>query len=206
VGKEKQQQAILGMLEAVIARYGGNSEIIAWQVENEPLFRFGECPWIDEEFLKKEAALVRGLDVKNRPVVISDSGEASWWFKAAKIGDVVGVTMYRRVYFKEFKSYVTYPIPPAFYGAKAGIIGLVFKKPVICAELQAEPWCANQLYNCNGAESSKTMALRQFKDNLEYAKNTGLDTFYFWGGEWWYQMKKQYNDPSYWEEAKKLWQ
>jgi hypothetical protein len=34
------------------------------------------------------------------------------------------------------------------------------------------------------------MSLERFKYNIEYAKNTGLNTFYFWGAEWWYYMKK----------------
>ncbi|MCU0652978.1 MAG: beta-galactosidase [Candidatus Pacebacteria bacterium] len=204
IGKEEQQKKILEMLENVVRHYKDDPAVAAWQVENEPLFAFGECPWTDKDFLVKEVALVRSLDGQNRPVVISDSGEGSSWFAAAKIGDIVGVTMYRRVYFKEFKSYVTYPIPPLFYGLKAKLIDLVFKKHVICVELQAEPWCANQLYDCNGAESEKTLSLEQFRNNIEYAKKTGFDAFYLWGAEWWYQAKILNNDPSFWEEAKKI--
>jgi len=204
IGKEKQQEAILKMLEATVSRYSNNAAIVSWQVENEPLFPFGQCPWIDEKFLAREAELVRALDVQKRPVVISDSGEGSWWFKAAKIGDIAGVTMYRRVYFHELKTYVTYPIPPAFYWAKAKLIATVFKKPVICAELQAEPWAANQAYD-GGAGDAKTMDIKQLKSNLQFAKNTGLDTFYLWGSEWWYWMKVKYGQPQYWEEVKKLW-
>jgi hypothetical protein len=205
IGKAGQQEKILEMLEAMVTRYGNNQEIASWQVENEPLFRFGDCPWIDKDFLAKEAALVKTLDGKNRPVVISDSGEGSWWFNAAKIGDVVAVTMYRRVYFHELKTYVTYPIPPAFYGVKAKIIDLVFGKPVVCGELQAEPWAANQLYD-GGAGDAKTMSLKQLKENIGFAKNTGFDTLYLWGSEWWYWMKVKHNQPQFWEEAKKLWQ
>lgn len=204
IGKEKQQAAILEMLSALIKRYGNEPAIASWQVENEPLFKFGDCPWIDKAFLAKEAALVRSLDTKNRPVVISDSGEGSWWFNIAKISDVVGVTMYRRVYFNEFKAYVTYPIPPAFYWFKAKIIGLFFKKPVICAELQAEPWAANQIYD-GGDGDAKTMDVKQFNDNIVFAQSTGFDTFYLWGSEWWYWMKVKHNDSQYWEAAKKLW-
>jgi hypothetical protein len=203
IGKEAQQEKILAMLEALVLRYQHNSAVDSWQVENEPLFQFGDCPWADENFLKKEAALVRSLDENKRRVVISDSGEGSWWFKAADIGDIVAVTMYRRVYFHEIKSYVTYPIPPAFYWVKSKIIGLVFKKPVICAELQAEPWAANQLYD-GGDGDAKTMDIKQFNGNIAFAKNTGLDTFYLWGSEWWYWMKTKHDNPGYWEEAKKI--
>lgn len=204
IGKEAQQEKILAMLEALALRYRGNSAVDSWQVENEPLFAFGDCPWIDKDFLKKEAALVRSLDENKRRVVISDSGEGSWWFNAARIGDSVAVTMYRRVYFHELKTYITYPIPPAFYWIKSKIVDLVFKKPVICGELQAEPWAANQLYDGAGGDA-KTMDIKQFKNNIEFAQNTGFGTFYLWGSEWWYWMKAKHNDSAYWEEAKKLW-
>jgi hypothetical protein len=204
IGKEKQQDEVLKMLAAVVEHYGNDRTITFWQVENEPLFGFGQCPWIDKQFLIKEAALVRSLDAQKRPVVISDSGEGSWWINAARIGDAVGVTMYRRVYFHELKAYVTYPIPPAYYWIKAGYIAAIFHKPVICGELQAEPWAANQTYD-GGDGDAKTMDIKQFKENIVFAKNTGLDTFYLWGAEWWYWMKTKHGQPQFWEEAKKLW-
>ena len=203
--KARQQEEILKMLEAMVLRYKGNSAISSWQVENEPLFRFGDCPWIDKDFLIRESALVRSLDAGKRPVVISDSGEGSWWFNAARIGDIAGATMYRRVYFHELKTYLTYPIPPAFYAIKAKIIDLVFKKRVICAELQAEPWAANQIYD-GAAGDAKTMDIKQFRENIAFAKNTGLDTFYLWGAEWWYWMKEKHGQPRFWEEAKKIFE
>jgi len=55
LAKSDQQDQILAMLSTIVQRYHNNSEITSWQVENEPLFRFGECPWIDEEFLKKKS-------------------------------------------------------------------------------------------------------------------------------------------------------
>jgi len=205
MNKARQQEEILKMLEAMVVRYGRDKVVASWQVENEPLFRFGDCPWVDKDFLIREAALVRSLDEQKRPVVISDSGEGSWWFNAARIGDIVGVTMYRRVYFHELKTYVTYPIPPAFYWVKSKIIGLIFKKPVICAELQAEPWAANQLYD-GGDGDAKTMDIKQFRENIAFAKNTGFDMLYLWGSEWWYWMKEKHGQSQFWEEARKTFE
>ena len=203
IGKSEQQEEILRMLETLANRYKNNLEISSWQVENEPLFAFGNCPWIDQNFLKKEAALMRTLDSGKRPIVISDSGEASWWFKAASIGDIVGITMYRRVFFHELQTYVTYPIPPAFYRLKTKLIGLIFKKPVICGELQVEPWAANQIYD-GAAGDAKTMDIAQLKNNIVFAQRTGIDTFYLWGSEWWYWMKAKHGQPQYWEEIKTI--
>ncbi len=175
-------------------------------MENEPLFTFGDCPWTDEDFLKKEVALVKSIDAKFRPVLISDSGEGSFWTEAAKIGDIVGVTMYRKVWFHEAKMYMSYPIPAAWYWAKSEFIKAVYHKITICVELQAEPWCSSLLYDCSPSEQEKTMDLKQFQKNLSFAKDSGFDTFYLWGVEWWYWQKLENNNPTFWEEAKKLWQ
>jgi len=205
VGREKQQEVILQMLEQIVSRYRDHPALALWQVENEPLFAFGECLWIDKEFLKKEAARVKSLDRGSKRVVISDSGEGSWWFEAARIGDVVGITMYRKAYFDELNIYVNYPIPPAFYAVKVKIVDLAFKKRVICGELQAEPWVPGQIYDGAGGDG-KTMSLAQFRKNIAFAKNTGLGTFYLWGSEWWYWMKTEHNRPEFWQEAKTLFQ
>jgi len=204
--KDQQQQNILDLLKTIVSRYQDYDEITVWQVENEPLFTFGDCPWRDLEFLKKEVALVKSIDAKFRPVLISDSGEGSFWTEAAKIGDMVGVTMYRKVWFHEAKMYMSYPIPAAWYWAKSEFIKAVYHKITICVELQAEPWCPSLLYDCSPSEQEKTMDLKQFQKNLSFAKDSGFDTFYLWGVEWWYWQKIENNNPTFWEEAKKLWQ
>jgi len=206
IGKPKQQQEILDYLRTIVQRYANRPEITTWQVENEPLFPFGTCPWRDPQFLAHEADWVRSLDPVKRQVLISDSGEGSLWINAARVGDVVGVTMYRVAYFDKLGIYIHYPIPPAFYWIKKEIITKLFHKPVICVELQAEPWCPGSLYNSTVQEEKKTMPIGQLEANIGFAQKTGLDTFYLWGGEWWYWMKTKQNDSSFWDEAKKLWQ
>ena len=201
LSKEEQQEKILGLLEAIVTRYRGATPVIwAWQVENEPFFPFGECPWKDKDFLQKEIRLVKSLDTQNRPVVISDSGEFSFWFTAARLGDIVGTTLHRKAWFEEIRSYVTYPLKPVFYWHKAQIINWLFGKPVIVGELQAEPWC----YKYSSNECDDVMDLRDLKNNIEFAQKTGLEKFYFWGAEWWYWMKEKQNKPEIWNEVKKL--
>ena len=202
--KDDQQKEILELLGKIVEKYEGSASIAAWQVENEPLFPFGECPWRDKNFLKKEIELVKSLDGIRRPVVVSDSGEFSLWFSAAGAGDIVGITMYEKTWFKELKAYVKYPLPPVFYWRKANIIKKLFDKDVIVIELQAEPWCPNLLYNCGLEEQEKTMNLEQFKKNVEFAGKTGLKEFYLWGAEWWHWLKEKQQRPEIWEEAEKL--
>jgi len=202
LNKEEQQERILKLIEKIVLKYRDRVSVFMWQVENEPLFAFGECPWIDKNFLKKEIELVKSLD--SRPVLISDSGEASFWVEAAKLGDIVGTTMYRKVWFQGLDTYISYPLPPVFYHRKAKYIEKIFNKEVMVVELQAEPWGQKLLYDSPLEEQEKTMNLERFKKNMEFAKKTGLKEFYLWGAEWWYWMKEKQNQPEIWNEAKKL--
>ena len=202
--KEEQQEKILNLVKQIVSRYQDYSSITMWQIENEPFFPFGECPWVDKEFLKKEVEQVKNLDKQKRPVVISDSGEGSFWISAARVGDVVGTTMYKKVWIHQLGIYLTYPLPPNFYWQKARIIKTFFNKKVICVELQAEPWGPRLLYDSPLEEQQKSMDLQRFQQNIDFARKTGLDEFYLWGGEWWYWMKEKQNQPQIWEEAKKL--
>ncbi len=201
--KEEQQKEILEMLEKVVLRYKDSKAIEYWQVENEPFFPFGECPWVDKNFVKKEIDLVKSLN-SSHPIVISDSGEGSFWIRAAKLGDIVGTTMYKRVWFRQVGIYVHYPFPPTFYWRKAEYIEKIFDKEVICVELQAEPWGPKLLYDSPIEEQEKTMNLEQFQKNVEFAKRTGFNRFYFWGAEWWFWLKEIQNKPEIWLEAKKF--
>ncbi|MFH1841423.1 MAG: beta-galactosidase [Candidatus Nealsonbacteria bacterium] len=202
--KEEQQERIIDLVKETVLRYRENTSIVMWQVENEPFFPFGECPWVDKDFLKEEINLVRSLDFKERPVIISDSGEGSFWFSAARMGDVVGTTMYKKVWLHQLGIYFTYPFPPVFYQRKAYIIEKLFQKEVICVELQAEPWGPELLYTSPLEEQEKSMDLEKFLYNIEFAKNTGFKEFYLWGAEWWYWMKEVQNNPEIWNEARKF--
>ena len=204
LNKEEQQENILELLKETVLRYSSSPAVTMWQIENEPFFPFGECPWVDKEFLKEEVELVKSLDKEKRPVLISDSGEGSFWIQAAKIGDIVGTTMYRKVWVHQLGIYFTFPLPPNFYWRKAQIIKTFFAKRVICVELQAEPWGPHLLYDSPLEEQQKSMDLQRFQEVINFAGKTGLDEFYLWGGEWWFWMKEKQNQPQIWEEAEKL--
>jgi hypothetical protein len=217
LSKQDQEQKLLNFIEKLILRYRDYDVIWAWQVENEPFFLFGECLLVDKKFLKQEVALVKSLDNKNRPVIISESGEGSFWTNAAKIGDIVGTTMYKKVWLTipgfiksnlkgvdDFGIHWKYYYPAVFYQRRAILIEKIFEKETICIELQTEPWGKNLLQYISVEEQKESMDLNQFKENIEFAKNTGLSTFYLWGGEWMYWMKTKQDDSSIWDEAKKL--
>lgn len=201
--KEEQQSAILDLLKNIAERYKNSSALKYWQVENEPFFAFGDCSWRDDNFLKKEIALVKSID-PSRPIIISDSGELSLWIHASYYGDIVSATLYRKAWFREFNSYVNYPFPPIFYKRKADLINFLFHKKVICGELQGEPWGPEWNYTLPVQEQLKSMDLKEFKSNIAFAQKTGLNEFYFWGTEWWYWMKQTQNYSEFWDAAKNL--
>ena len=210
LSENQQQTELLQYITEVVQRYKSSKAIEYWQVENEPLFKFGQCPsWYydDDNFLKTEVALVKSLD-PSRKIIISDSGEQSTWFGAAQIGDTVGITMYRNVWTHVTDTFgfnLTYTfLDPMTYTRKAQIIQKMFGKNVICIELQAEPWTAEPLMQAPLDEQVKSMNPEMFNEDVQFAKDTGLDRFYFWGVEWWYWVKTKQNQPQIWNEAKAL--
>jgi hypothetical protein len=203
LSKEEQQKRILALLEKMVSKYKDSAAVEYWQIENEPFFPFGECSWKDPEFLKQEIALVKSLD-PSRKVIISDSGEFSFWLKAASFGDIVGVTMYKKAWFEEINRHIDYPFPPTFYSRKANLIKVLFKKDVMCVELQAEPWGPVLNYKMPLDEQDKIMTLQDLKENIAFAEKTNIKRFYLCGAEWWYWMKEKNQRPEFWEEAKKL--
>ncbi|MGC9031504.1 MAG: hypothetical protein ACP5H7_01985 [Minisyncoccia bacterium] len=204
LNKEELQKEILELLRKEVDELKGYKNIVAWQVENEPFLNFGECPFYnDKNFLEKEVKLVKEIDPQ-RPIIISESGELSFWTKGAQIGDILSITLYRKVWQSEFKKYFVYPLSPNFYYLKAKAIEKIFSKKVICSELQGEPWGkSNLLYNFPIEEQLEDMTLKELKNNINFAKKTGLDTFYFWGAEWWYFLK-EHGHAEYYEEMKSL--
>jgi len=211
LSEQQQQDELLKYVKEVVLRYKNNDAIVNWQVENEPLFHFGACPsWYyqGDDFLKAEVALVKSLD-PSRKIIVSDSGEDSSWFGVAKIGDIVGITMYREAWVHITNSlgfYFHYLFSPVYYSRKALLIKKIFGKDIICIELQAEPWVSKPFNDVPLDQQLKTMNPDLFERNIEYAKETGLEKFYFWGVEWWYWMKEKQNQPAIWDEAKILFQ
>jgi len=204
MNKADQQDRILRMLSVVVNRYKNNPALTGWQVENETFLKFGACPWIDPSFLRKEVKFVKEID-KNRPVIITDTGELSLWLRSAAIGDIVGVTTYKTVWQDKLNFYFSYKFPAIYYERRAKLVNFLGKE-VIGTELQAEPWCKQSIMNASVDEQMVTMSLSQFRENIDFAKRTGIKTFYFWGAEWWYWMKENQNHPEYWEEVRHLFQ
>lgn len=196
----------LSYMEAVVRQYKDNQNIIAWQVENEPfLSTFGICPPLDKNFLDTEIALVKKLDPA-RPVIVTDSGELSFWFSSGSRGDIFGTTFYRYVFSDVFKRYWTNHIPSLFYRFKAGLLELMHPgKQIAIMELEAEPWTTNGITSTPIDQQFKTMSLTNFNTIVGIAGQTGFSPQYLWGAEWWYWIKQQ-GHPEFWQAAQQLMQ
>jgi len=202
LSEQEKQEKILDFLKATINYFKDRPGIKIWQIENEPfLGTFGKCPKLDKKFLDKEVVLVKYLDPWH-PIMITESGEFSTWIGGAKRADIVGTSIYRKIYGK--LGYVQYPIPPVFYHRKAILIKSLFNlKDIIAIEVQAEPWGPKPVKNMTSAEQDVSMSLKRFNDVIKYTQETGFDKAYLWGVEWWY-WRKTNGDDSFWETAKKL--
>lgn len=201
LAKNEREDRIIEYIRLAVDRYKENDAIIAWQVENEPfLSHFGDCPELDSSFLDKEIALVKGLD--ERPIVITDSGELSFWVPASKRADIFGTTMYLNTYSRMLQSYIRYPIEPGFFRFKKNM-ARIFSNPQkwVVIELQAEPWGPIPYQELSQKERDKTMDVKKFNEIIEFARKAGFREFYLWGVEWWYWEREQ-GRSAMWEEAR----
>lgn len=198
------EENTLAYLRVIVERYKNDPAIFMWQVENEPLFPFfGHCPAGSRQFLKEEIALVKSLD-PSRKIMTTDSGELSLWIGVAGLSDVLGTTMYRVVWnphFGQFKHF----LPPSFYTLRAYLVQkLTGTEEVVISELQAEPWAeGGSLVDEPIDEQTRNFSVDMMKNNVEFAKRTGLTDIYLWGAEWWYWVKLKGNSD-FWNAAKEM--
>lgn len=187
------------LLRVEVAFFKANPNIVMWQLENEPLFPFGNCPPPNLHQLMTELKLLRSLD--QRPVLLTDTGELTNWWETARVADVQGVTMYRTTWNSLF-GYQQYPMSPFFYRLKAAL-AQAWGPRVIVSELQMEPWAPADIRSLSRAEIDKSFSLDKFTQNINFFKSTGLPEAYVWGVEWWYYMKQK-GEPEYWLLGQRL--
>jgi hypothetical protein len=207
--QEEQKAEVLKYVEKTVKELKGYRSIKYYQVENEPFFPFGYCTKLENlgDLVEEEVRLVRSLDPE-RKILMQDSGEAGFWNLSAHLGDYLGISIYRKVWFDLFgiltgqSSFpLKYPIGPAYYKIKSHLLGIEFEK-IKATEVQAEPWgpVRNDLLTVD--DINKTMSPDDFKKIFEFNYSTGFSEFHLWGVEWWYQQKKVHNNDFYWEYAK----
>ena len=193
---EELDAAVYRYDQALISHARFYPALVRWQVENEPLFPYGNCPPPSLERLKYEVQLVRGLDTVH-PIMLTVSGEQEPWLDLSSLADTIGVSMYRFAY-NDFLGPVAFPYEPIYYRTHAMITKL-FAKDVIISELQMEPWFTDD------PKKSESLAVpftaKDFANHMDFVKRTGIHEVLLWGAEWWY-YQKVHGDPSLWNVAK----
>jgi hypothetical protein len=184
--EEEIKPLIIDLVRKTVGRYATSSAVMAWQVENEPFFPFGICPAPDYQMLTREIKEVESID--SRPVIVTDSGELSTWIRAAYVADVLGISTYRVVW-SSLVGYFYWPIKPQTYFHKSLLIRPLVDG-VFISELQAEPWSAGQIADMPMSLQKKQMNPSRLRDNIEFARRTGVSEVYLWGVEWWYYAKE----------------
>jgi hypothetical protein len=188
----ERQSRLMRAVSGVVTRYRGHGALEAWQVENEPYLKFGECLPLDEKFFKQLIDTVKYFDPQH-PVMVTDSGELSLWARSGQIGDWFGTTLYR-VTWNKYLGYVDLKFIPASWYRLRLLWGKHDPKNSFVIELQGEPWIQNgTIMAATAAEKERSLSLEQFKKNIEFAEKTGFPRIYFWGTEWWVWMDQHGN-------------
>ncbi|OGH94934.1 MAG: hypothetical protein A2538_04560 [Candidatus Magasanikbacteria bacterium RIFOXYD2_FULL_41_14] len=176
-------------IKTVAEHFKNSSALEMMQVENEPFLAFGEkCRPMTSERLDAEVAAAR---TGNKPILVTDSGELSFWRKTAQAGDWFGTTLYRVVWNK-YLGYFTYDwLPANYYRLKLWLNGRGNDNFMV-AELQAEPWLPGTgVPDTTLVEQSKSMSVSRLQKNITYARSLGAKRAYLWGAEWWVWAQNQ---------------
>lgn len=204
LSQEQHQEAVLREVTETVRHFKDRPNIVAWQIENEAQFKFGPCDTDSQTLLENEVMLVRSID--SRPIIMTDSGEAGSWVIPMKLGNILGISLYRTTWDPIF-GYFHYPLPPVFYYLKSDLLSQIFQPTAhqtIITELQAEPWTPGiPITQTPISQQLKVFSPQQLQDNVIYADQTGFKKDYLWGVEWWYWIKQQ-GYPEYWNFAKQL--
>ncbi len=192
-------------MQKVIERYGSNSQLISYQLENEFFMKvFGICPDHSRSRLVDEYEFVKSLD-DDTPVIVSRSNNWIGIPINEPQPDQFAISIYKRVWDKGVtKRYFEYPMPAWFYGFLAGAGEIATGKSMIIHELQAEAWLPGS-FNMRTApidEMYKSMNPKRLKDRFEYGRATGMREIDLWGVEWWYYMKQKRDAPELWDVAR----
>jgi len=213
---KKVRNLTLGFIEKVVTRYKEEPTISVWQVENETLNRIGDKSWyIGTDFLKEEVELVRKLDERKRPILVTSATYPNKFLRILaklfacanpieqyiEIADIIGINVYPTIgqkffkigiYFKTNKEErIKYFTSVKNYIEKNG-------KEVWVTELQAEPWEPGHLVYTNEKVpiSGDPKETEQFFLEM---KDIGIRTIFFWGVEYWRFREWKHKDKE-WEE------
>jgi hypothetical protein len=194
--RDVYRESLLAYMSEAVARYAPVVDV--WQVENEPLFAFGDCPDPNIDLLKEEVDLVRTLD-SDAEIQMTVSGEQQMWGSVASFADRIGVSVYRNARSALFGSF-SFPVPSGWYVLMR--MPIFFSHDAVISELQMEPWFTSHPRYIPLETAASFFTPRDALNNLAYARATGFSEVSFWGVEWWYYLQQQ-GYPEVWNVMKK---
>lgn len=203
------QPPLEAYLATIVNRYKDSSALASYQLENEYyLDNFGTCTDHSQSRLISEFNVVKKLD-SIHPVILSRSDNVPDWPPNEPKADLVGMSVYRRVWDGNVtKRYFTYPLPSWYYAFLAGVQKIRTGQDSILHELQTEAWPpkGQGILNTSLAEQNKSFDATRLETTVKFGKQTGLKHIDLWGAEYWYYRLVKLHDPSVWDEAKTIFQ
>ncbi len=216
------REETLRFLSAVITRYQDHPSIAYWQVENEPLDPSGPRQWrIGADFLAQEVALVRALDHRERPVILSmfvdtppplaslppwRSHDESRARTLLDMADVLGLDVYpsRGMRFFGRDLYLDWSSwaweRPAMTLRQLAIDQ---GKDAWVMEAQAEPWEPSRLVYLDDAQS-RSVGPNTAASTFGRLSNGGFGTILLWGAEHWFMRQERHDDRSWLDTLRPL--
>ncbi|MFQ5952563.1 MAG: beta-galactosidase [Candidatus Omnitrophota bacterium] len=201
-------------IEKVVDHYKRDPIIRYWQVENEPLDRIGEKHWlIGKDFLKQEVELVRKLDGKKRPILLTAATYPNAFQRflsrifvkhdpireCLELCDVLGLNVYpvigQKVLFMDIYFRTTRQQRDMYF-SKVISIARSEGKDVWIMELQAEPWEPGHLVY-KEKKQPLTGNPEEVKESFEEFRNLGVDTILLWGAEYWHYRETRHKDAKW---------
>lgn len=203
------RSGVLAFVGNTVQRYRGYSNLVAWQVENEPFNRAGPHRWwIGRDLLQEESDLVRRLDP--RPQVVNSFGHFNMQLDQAasrqgmtlgrllgfdgdsaerdalsvlRPGDILGSDVYTRIGYRFLGQSQVGTANDDWDTTVAHwhAVAAAQGKGHWVTEMQAEPWEADA--STLGAPRSYAASdlLATFRD----LKDSGQTTVLLWGSEYW---------------------
>jgi len=193
-------------MAAIITRYRGNPALQSYQLENEFYNHFGACYNFDRIRLNRELAMVSRLD-PTHPVIMTRSNNYIGFSVKQPLPDLVGISVYRRVWDGAVTHrYFQYPYPSWYYAFLAGGEKLLTGKDSIIHELQTEPWPPNgqDILRTSLAQQNQTFDARRLQATTTFAQQTNIRHIDLWGAEYWYYRAQTLHDPSVWQTARQI--
>ncbi len=214
---------VLDFIEQAVDRYRSYSNIVAWQIENEPLNPAGPNRWfIGRDLLLLESAAVRALDPRPQIVNVfghfnmqldqassrnhmtlgsllgfdSDSAERDT-LSVLQPGDVLGTDVYTRIGYQFLgqNQIATADSDWDDHVAQWHANAAAAGKRAWVMEMQAEPWEVNSSTLANPKTFSPADMTTMFQD----LQGTGAHTVLLWGAEYW--LWRAQNGDASWLQA-----